>query len=142
MIEFFVPGIAVTQGNKIAGQRKDGTQFVREKGGAKLNNWRSDIVKFAHIAYQGVLLDGAIECHMIFFRERPKSHYRTGKNSHILRDDAPKYPTTKPDCTKLCRAAEDALTGVIWTDDARVINQLNAKRYGQPGVRITIKTAE
>lgn len=42
------------------------------------------------------------------------------------------YPITKPDSTKLVRAVEDALTGVLWGDDAQVVDQHVFKRYGVP----------
>jgi len=32
--------------------------------------------------------DGAIEINIIFFFKRPKIHYRSGKNSHILKPDS------------------------------------------------------
>ena len=34
--------------------------------------------------------------------------------------------------TKLVRAVEDALTGLVWRDDAQVVVQTVRKRYGHP----------
>lgn len=74
---------------------------------------------------------------MVFAMARPKGHYRTGRNAHLLRDGAPPYPAGTPDLSKLCRATEDALTdaGVVWADDAQVVEYTRlAKVYaGQPG---------
>jgi Holliday junction resolvase RusA-like endonuclease len=57
-----------------------------------------------------------------------------------LKPNAPKYPTTRPDALKLARAAEDALTGIIWTDDAVTVDLTIKKRYGElPGVNITVR---
>jgi Holliday junction resolvase RusA-like endonuclease len=42
------------------------------------------------------------------------------------------YPTTKPDSLKLARGAEDSLTGIIYRDDAQVIDLNVKKRYGSP----------
>ena len=51
-------------------------------------------------------------------------------------------PTTKPDLDKLTRAVFDALTGVLWTDDAQVCWLEARKRYitagGVPGVHVTV----
>ena len=33
-------------------------------------------------------LNGAVEISLIFYFKRPKNHYRTGKNSHVLKDNA------------------------------------------------------
>jgi len=52
-------------------------------------------------------------------------------------------PTVKPDLDKLVRAALDALTGVIFTDDAQVADLVVAKRYGLPArAEITVRILE
>ena len=40
--------------------------------------------------------------------------------------------TTRPDVDKLARCILDALTGVVWKDDAQVISLRASKRYAQP----------
>jgi Holliday junction resolvase RusA-like endonuclease len=66
-------------------------------------------------------LDGPLHVRMVFSFTRPRSHYRTGRNAHLLKADAPAQPCGRPDVSKLCRATEDALTTVgVWVDDARV----------------------
>lgn len=57
---------------------------------------------------------------------RPKSHY-TSKGE--LRAGAPSFPG-KPDVDKLCRAVLDALTGILYHDDAQVVSLSASKRYG------------
>jgi len=66
-----------------------------------------------------------------FQKTRPKSHFRTGKFSHILKDDSPRFPTDAPDTTKLFRAVEDACTGIVYKDDAAVVRQVVTKEYGK-----------
>src|SRR6478609_2740689 len=45
-------------------------------------------------------------------------HYRTGKSSRLLRDDAPTIHDTTPDLDKLVRLVFDALTVAgVWRDD-------------------------
>lgn len=79
-----------------------------------------------------------------FFSERPKNHYGTGRNTGRLKSSAPPYKITNPDLTKLTRAVEDALTGIIWKDDSQVVQQETMKRYcrgyEKHGVLIIIKT--
>ena len=67
---------------------------------------------------------------MTFFFARPRSHYRTGRNAHLLRDDAPIAPTSAPDLSKLIRSTEDALgdAGAI-VNDARIVDHNARKRY-------------
>jgi Holliday junction resolvase RusA-like endonuclease len=39
---------------------------------------------------------------------------------------------TRPDVLKLARAAEDALTGIVWRDDSQIVHETLAKVYGEP----------
>jgi crossover junction endodeoxyribonuclease RusA len=67
-------------------------------------------------------LDGPLVADMVFSFTRPKSHYRTGRNAHLLRGTAPTRPVGPPDLSKLARSTEDALTDAgVWADDARVV---------------------
>jgi Holliday junction resolvase RusA-like endonuclease len=75
----------------------------------------------------GFPLDGALLVEFAFTFARPKGHYRTGGNAHLLRDSAPAYPTVYPDLSKLIRSTEDACTDAgVWADDARIV------RYRDP----------
>lgn len=76
------------------------------------------------------LARGPLSLLVIFTITRPASHFGTGKNADQVKASAPRYPASKPDATKLVRAVEDALTGVIWYDDAQIVNQAVYKRYG------------
>lgn len=50
-------------------------------------------------------------------------------------------PVGRPDIDNLEKAVMDALKGVFWHDDCQVVTTCHKKRYGDPGVRITITTA-
>jgi Holliday junction resolvase RusA-like endonuclease len=78
------------------------------------------------------LVTGPLLLVVDFFLMRPKGHYGTGRNASILKDSAPAYPVGRPDATKLVRAVEDALTGILWRDDAQVVYQRVRKLYGTP----------
>lgn len=77
------------------------------------------------------LLDEPLRVDVTFWLPRPKS--------------APKrrvWPDRKPDVDKLARHVGDALTGIIWTDDARVCELCVRKRYAidvPPGATIRIE---
>jgi Holliday junction resolvase RusA-like endonuclease len=94
--------------------------------------WRDAVRSDAALQMSGEApLDEAVELDMVFTFTRPKSHYRTGKNAHLLRDDAPKRPGTIPDLSKLARSTEDALkdAGVIRDDSLIVEYRRLAKVY-------------
>jgi Holliday junction resolvase RusA-like endonuclease len=75
---------------------------------------------------------GPVALEVVFYVARPQAHYGTGRNQDRLKPSAPAYPTVRPDATKLLRGLEDALTGLVWRDDAQVVVQVIAKRYGSP----------
>lgn len=87
-----------------------------------------------------------VEVHIIFGLNRPKGHYRTGRNAHLLRDGAPEFPAGRPDLDKLARAVLDGLTaGGAWKDDSQVVVLQVAKVYNEagevPGCTIFITSA-
>jgi Holliday junction resolvase RusA-like endonuclease len=85
------------------------------------------------------LLEGPLGLAVVFNITRPKGHFGTGRNAGALKDSAPYWPTVKPDATKLLRGLEDALTGVVWRDDAQVVEQAVTKRYAErEGARVVV----
>ncbi len=83
--------------------------------------------------------DVAVVVDVIFRLPRPRSHYRTGRNAHLLRDAAPRFPHGKPDIDKLLRSTLDALgEAMVWRDDSRVVIVQAQKHYGPPGARIEV----
>lgn len=82
---------------------------------------------------------GPVHVRLIFRAERPQGHYRTGRNAHLLRDSAPRFPAGRPDIDKLARAVLDGLTaGGAWKDDSQVVRLYLYKTYGAPGCSIEI----
>lgn len=106
----------------------------------KVAPWRQDVAAAALkliacgcFEQCGTLTDGwpqtgPLVARMVFSFARPKSHYRTGRNAHLLRDAAPARPAGKPDLSKLLRSTEDALTGLAWKDDALVVDYERAAK--------------
>jgi Holliday junction resolvase RusA-like endonuclease len=137
MIAFSVIGKPQPGGSKRAypRRRSDGTLAVAVvDSNPMVDDWKA---LAQHAARQVVERmpthpDGCVALQVDFYFERPKSHYRTGANAHLLRDGAPERPTSKPDATKVLRALEDALTGVVWRDDAQIVDQRARKFYGSP----------
>ncbi|MGH3500203.1 MAG: RusA family crossover junction endodeoxyribonuclease, partial [Nocardioidaceae bacterium] len=74
---------------------------------------------------------------------RPKSHYGTGGNAHLVKASAPLFPTGKPDADKLLRSVFDALTAArVWRDDAQAVYLGARKVYADarpPGATILIE---
>jgi len=148
-LEFFVPGLPKPAGSKkgfaIPNKKRPGKHrvIITDAAGAPGKAWRADCKSYARDAYDGPPLTGAILAEFLFTLPRPKSHFGSGKNSGKLKASAPIAHTIRPDITKLTRAVEDALSGIIWRDDAQIIRQAGLKEYGQiPGVYVSIKCLE
>jgi len=138
-IEFFVPGIPAPGGSKKAFRHHKTGKIMVVDACARNKPWRDRVAAFALDHQPEKLLTDALELKVDFFMPRPKNHYGTGKNSDKLKPNAPKFNTKKPDATKLLRALEDALTGVIWADDEQIVKQVVRKHYGDnPGAVVTI----
>lgn len=120
MIEIVVPGVAAPQGSK---------NPWGGEANPHVKSWRETVARAA-AAKNGTIIDGPVLVSATFVFPRPKKHYRTGKNAHLLRDDAPRWHTGKPDTDKLERAIGDALTGVVLRDDSQIAFWKARKRYG------------
>ena len=108
---------------------------------ARVKPWRQDVRAAALEA--DAHFDGPVSLTVGFLLRRPASHFRTGRNAHLLRDSAPAYPGKKPDIDKLLRSTLDGLgESGIWRDDAQVVRVRAEKLYAdhEPvGAHITIE---
>ena len=134
VFHFFVPGNAQPGGSKSAFYNKRLGRAMVVDACKKNPAWKKTVAHYGQRANpSGKLLTGALKVQMVFHIQRPKSHFRTGAYASQLRPDAPIWHLVKPDTTKFVRAAEDALTGVLWVDDARIPKQVNDKEWCEPG---------
>lgn len=151
VFSLFVPGLPAPAGSKTAiplyrrdgaPLMKNGRVIVNVKDSCKRTKpWQALVASMAADVWKDPPLDCALKLRVTFVMPRPKSHFRTGKHANQLRDDAPFWHTTKPDSLKLRRAIEDALTGIVWVDDARVALGTDEKLYDDKlGVLIQVDT--
>lgn len=144
-IHFFVAGKPEPAGSKRAFVLKGGAHAGRAiitDANSKSKPWQS-MVKFEALAARSAIsqmpFDGPIQLDATFTVLRPKGHYGSGKNAHKLKDSAPAFPTSKPDVLKLTRGIEDAMTGIVYTDDSQIVAEHLFKVYGErEGVEISV----
>jgi len=130
-VAVFVPGTPIPQGSLrgfVVNQRA-----VLTQSNPKLNPWRADV----HTAIRGIIGDtiavptGPVTVNLTFLLPRRKAEPKRATPPH----------TRKPDLDRLIRACLDAMTGVVFTDDAQVTHLRCMKRTAplgdQPGVLIT-----
>lgn len=128
-IKFFVPGDVQPGGSKRGFLHRHTGRIIITDDCKKNGEWKQTVATHARFCFQRKPLVGPLSTVCTIYVRRPKNHFGTGKNAHVLKATAPKYPTVKPDATKLWRSTEDALTGIIWGDDAQVVDQAVYKRY-------------
>lgn len=142
-----VIGLPTPQGSKKAFVDPRGHARMTESSNDRLKLWRQD-VKAAACDYIGsregtgdpfATLGEPLSLTIVFRFERPKGHYRTGRNAHLLRDGAPTFPDTGStgDVDKLIRSTLDALAiAGMFANDKQVAHVDAWKVYlDEPGVR-------
>lgn len=77
-------------------------------------------------------MSNPIKCELQFFCKRPKNHYKTGKKSNELKDNAPKYNTNNKDLDNMVKFILDALNDKLYIDDCLII-EINCKKMYSDG---------
>lgn len=83
-----------------------------------------------------------IKCILNFYCKRPKIHYKTGKNAHILKDTAPKYNINNKDLDNMVKFVLDALNDKLYTDDSLIFEITCSKMYSEKNGYIYAKFME
>lgn len=106
--------------------------------------WREHVAWTAKSAFHAAGYDrpftGPVALHIRFVKPRPKSHYASRTVGGALKLAAPLQHLSAPDSSKLFRACEDALAGILFVNDAQVIEQSATKCWGKDGcAEITVQ---
>lgn len=132
--KFRVEGTAVPQGSMVAFvSATTGRAMMKPNNEKALKAWRKLVALTASAKRPPWLkapADGSIYVGLVFVRERGDDYLADGVT---FKKGARRYPDTAPDIDKLTRAMLDALTGVAFTNDARVVTCLATKRYAELG---------
>lgn len=133
MISFTVIGKPEPAGSKRAFVNPKTGKAIVTDANQNAKPWQTAVATEAAAQMNGEpLFDGPLSLTLRFWTPRPNGHFGTGRNAGILKRSAPEFPTVRPDVLKLARAVEDALTGVVWRDDAQIVNEDITKYYGSP----------
>jgi crossover junction endodeoxyribonuclease RusA len=122
MIAFTVIGIASGMGSKRAFVPKGWTRPIITDSNRNLKSWQGLVADAAARAIaerpDWQILDGGVRLTLAFYLPRPKS-LKARVTAH----------TKAPDCSKLIRSTEDAMTGIVYRDDSQVIEIVAGKFY-------------
>ena len=136
-IGFQVHGLPASKGSMKSFVPKGWKRAILTNDSEKTKPWEN-VIRVAAIEAKvkagmqsGELLDCPIQMQLHFRLIKPKS-----RPKKVI------WPEKKPDMDKLLRAVFDALTGSIYTDDARVVHLTMTKNWAcaewPPGVLIEI----
>lgn len=127
-IAFVVYGTPAPQGSKkqvatrTKGPRKG--QAILVESSKKVKPWREEVARVARQAVDArpgwSPLFGPLVADMVFTLDRPARFPWSPKKPWDTRRVHAQH-TTYPDLSKLLRSTEDALSGIVWRDDAQVI---------------------
>lgn len=139
MIQFLIPGIPIAQPRQrhamIHGCIRNYTPKKHP-----VTAFKASARLAARQAYQGPPLEGPIELRVLFLFPRP-ARLRWKK-----RPMPREWHTGRPDCENIIKSFQDALTGVLWVDDAQVCQLRAQKLYcrggEQPGTWVMIEKAQ
>jgi Holliday junction resolvase RusA-like endonuclease len=119
MIALVVYGHPVPKARARVVRTKNGKTVSYTPG--KTADWENSIRAQALACRPETLLDGPLALEVTFYLLRPRS-----------RPKRDRFPDRKPDLDNLLKAVKDALNGVVWTDDSRIVDIVVRKRYGDP----------
>jgi Holliday junction resolvase RusA-like endonuclease len=127
-IRIWVPGEPMPQ------QRTRRSRYGKDYNDPRCDAWQANVKSFAGKAIMTLPdrsavwrpLDGALWMCCVFYLTRPKTKG--------YKDGTPKlnrypWPDTKPDLKNLVWGVEDALEGVVYTTDSRIVNWLNWRLF-------------
>lgn len=121
----FVPGEPKSTQTGSVVRLPSGRAFPRYRN----SEWSNRVAMAAAAAPPHELFSGALKASLTFTRTRPASLKR-----------GVDYPTTRPDLDGYAKKLLDALNGIVYRDDAQLVQITLVKRFGDmPGVEIRVE---
>ncbi len=125
MIRFTVHGKAQAAGSK----RHVGRGIIVDAN-KNAKPWQAEVKAAALDVFQGPLIEGPVAIEIREYRLRPKGHFRTTGELSAAGLRKP-FPTSAPDTGKIARGIHDALTGIVYRDDAQIVLDVTSKEWGE-----------
>lgn len=102
----------------------------------KVSKFKRELRQLAKNRFGDDPLDGELSVEIKFYRSIQKS---LSKKERAKRLSGENRPIVKPDLDNYVKSTLDALNGILWTDDARIVD-LHAHKYysDDPHIEITV----
>lgn len=118
-------------------RQKSWLQEVRHAANEAIKDWRgADLLDLPPFPWGEPLQLG-----LTFYVPRPKGHFGTGRNAGVVKASAVAHPAKRPDLLKLARGVEDALSQLVYRDDALIVREVLEKRWGS-SARVEIEVRQ
>jgi Holliday junction resolvase RusA-like endonuclease len=124
-------------------RRRPGVTWKVLDANPNADSWKKVVAATARgamLKHRIAVIEGPVWISMVFLVHRPKVHFRADGVTLSAEGARHLYPTKKPDALKLARAVEDALTGIVYVDDAVIVSESLRKQFtvGPEGVQIVV----
>jgi len=131
----WVKGVPQPKGSKRGVVHKaTGRVLIFDQNAPKMRTWERAIQWVVQNEWKGPPLEGPVRLWLVFVFPLPNS---------APKRRPPAWKDKKPDIDKLFRLVGDALTGIVYRDDAQIASVIIDKRYGdEAGVGIAVETLE
>jgi Holliday junction resolvase RusA-like endonuclease len=123
MIRLTIPGETVPQLRPRFAKRGIYTQTYDPE---KCRNYKAYVRYLANANKPEKLMEGPVSVLIMVYRQIPASWSKT-KTALAITGDL--RPVTKPDADNIAKGIKDALKGIIWRDDAQVVDLRVEKWY-------------
>ena len=142
-ISFVIPGAPVPKGRPRSSRQHDadGGEFVRTYTPKRTRNYEREVRLFARAAFgttppltEAVHID--LVAYLPIAKSWPKGKQRAARSGTL-------YPIKKPDLDNIEKAVTDGCNGIVYEDDAQIVEVYKAKRYSDnPHVWVRICTLD
>lgn len=138
-IEFVVYGKPAQMGSKKAFVR-GGRAIITDDNSEKRKQWANAVSSVAAEVMRGRdLISSPVQLRALFYFRRPNSHYGSGRNATTLKSSAPELHSQTPDLDKLIRCLGDAMTGIVFRDDALIWSMVISRHWTEKQERAEVE---
>ena len=138
-IQFIVYGKPAQMGSKKAFVR-GGRAIITDDNSEKRRQWANAVSSVAAEVMRGRdLISSPVRLRALFYFRRPNSHYGSGRNATTLKSSAPELHSQTPDLDKLIRCLGDALTGIVFRDDALIWSMVISRHWTEKQERAEVE---
>ena len=137
IVAFTVPGVPVPKGRGRVGKLSNGRPVVYTP--LETRAYEATITTEAWLAMAGKeVIDEAVKVHVAAWLPVPQS-WPAKKREQALSGAI--RPTSRPDCDNYLKLAMDAMNGIVYRDDALVVEATCEKRYhAKPSLHVYVTT--